>query len=52
MFENTSLVELEELLRNLDKEEEKAVAVIKTKYLQLREMYSKYSQLQRSDISR
>ena len=46
-FENTSLLELEDLLRNLDEEEEEAVDVIKTKYLQLHEIYCKYSQLKR-----
>jgi len=53
-FENTSLGELEDILRSLDKEEEEAVAVIETKYFQLHEIYSKYSQLKRPepDISR
>ena len=50
IFDNTSLGELEDILRNLDKEEKEAVAVVKTKYLQLHEMYSKYSQLKRPDL--
>ena len=49
-FENTSLGELEDILRSLDKEEEEAVAVIETKYFQLHEIYSKYSQLKRPEL--
>ena len=47
-LENTSLEELEEILRKIDQEEKQAVTVIKTKYHQLHEMYSKYSELKRT----
>ena len=46
-FENRTMEELDYILKTLDNEEEVATAAIHEKYLQLKEMYSRCSELKR-----
>ena len=48
-YEENSIEDLNVILNNLDREEEKEVNEIKEKYLKLHQMYLRYSQLKRPE---